>query len=223
MQKRAALAPRDANKVVKSSAYQAGAPKKAGAPKAPAPRPPVAAIVAAGAGAGCLFFDPTAVERQKQALVDWVNFVLGAESAPAQITVCSDLAHGAWEAQRAEARTHAAFARLLHSAQLRPQLARLDASADNGVLRVRDALHLGADVGLRDNVISLLGCFSPAWLRPAAQAIARERIAASPTEGASPADEAAVVRRFLEKRVFAPPAVELRSSEGLHPAEAGRQ
>jgi len=221
MQKRKALASRDVNRGAVAGAPKRG-PVKAAAAKPPAPKAKPASKPAARASStatagGCLFFDPCAEDKQKGAAVAWINFVLGAEAPAAAAGVCcSDLAHRRWEAQRASERLYQTFARLLHSEELRPKLARLDASADEGSLRVRDPLHLGADIGLRDNVLNLLSCFSASWLRPAAEAVARERMAAD-------APDAAAVRRFVERRVFAAPALELKLEEGMHPAEVGRQ
>lgn len=67
-----------------------------------------------------------------------------------------------------------------------------------------------------DNILNLLSCFSAAWLRPAAEAVARERMVAD-------APDAAAMRRFVDVRLLAPAKFELPPEDGMHPAEAERR
>ncbi|EOD10763.1 hypothetical protein EMIHUDRAFT_248262, partial [Emiliania huxleyi CCMP1516] len=63
---------------------------------------------------------------------------------------------------------------LLRGPSLRPVIARLEAEVESGLLCVRPSLNLAADVGQRDNLLSLLGCYNPLWLRLALEAISGE-------------------------------------------------
>ena len=122
------------------------------------------------------------------------------------------------EQQRQETVLRARMAMLLRGPELGPLLFKVSQQVEDNFLRVRPPLNLTADVGLRDGLLSLLGCYSPVWLRLGLEAVTLE--SAPPHGGES---EALVLRRFADHRVLQAPAVQLSPPNGRHAEVTARR
>ena len=127
--------------------------------------------------AGPLFFDASGTSKQEEGFTAWVNFAItSGQPADADAPAASDAAEGdslrEVEEKRADAHVHTKFVRLLSGAALRGTLESIEQYVDEGSISVREPLNLKGDIGLRDNLISLLCCYNPLWLARAADAIA---------------------------------------------------
>ena len=79
-------------------------------------------------------------------------------------------------------------------------------------------VNLVADVGLRDNMLRLLACYNPLWLRLALEAITGEEVPL----GSSHAD-ASALRRFLDQRVLRANVSAPKGEEGAHFEETAKR
>ena len=79
-------------------------------------------------------------------------------------------------------------------------------------------VELTPQVGLRGNLLRLLSCYNPLWLRLAVEAITGE----TAPVGSSYAD-AGALRRFLDRRVLVAPVVVPTGEEGAHPGETAKR
>lgn len=143
--------------------------------------------------------------RRERGLATWMNFVFAPGGSASDTIGCigPSLSLHAVERQRQETLLRARMAMLLRGPELGPLLFKVSQQVEDNFLRVRPPLNLTADVGLRDGLLSLLGCYSPVWLRLGLEAVTLES-APAPHEGES---EALVLRRFADHRVLQAPAV----------------
>ena len=102
--------------------------------------------------------------RREQGLATWMNFVF-APGGSASDTIgsmgsalCIGTSLHAVEQQRQETVLRARMAMLLRGPELGPLLFKVSQQVEDNFLRVRPPLNLTADVGLRDGLLSLLGC-----------------------------------------------------------------
>ena len=105
--------------------------------------------------------------RRERGLGTWCNFIFGADAAaPGSTAVLSGSALSLHqvEQQRQEAVLRARVALLLRGPELGPLLCKVAQQVEESFLRVRPPLNLTADVGKRDALLNLLGCYHPAWL-----------------------------------------------------------
>jgi abnormal spindle-like microcephaly-associated protein len=109
--------------------------------------------------------------------------------------------------------------RLLVRAQLREPLRKIEQQVADGLIAIRPSANLAADVGMRDNLLQLLACYNPLWLRLALEAIVGEAV---PLSAAGHAD-AGSLRRFLDKRFLVAPVVAPKGEEGVHPEEQAKR
>ena len=58
-------------------------------------------------------------------------------------------------------------------------------------------LALASQVGLRDNLLGMLSCYNPLWLRLALEAVSGEMLAPGHTP-----DDVVALRRFADRRVL---------------------
>ena len=139
-------------------------------------------------------------------MATWMNFVFAPGGSASDTIGCvgSALSLHAVEQQRQETVLRARMAMLLRGPELGPLLFKVSQQVEDNFLRVRPPLNLTADVGLRDGLLSLLGCYSPVWLRLGLEAVTLE---SAPPHGAE--SEALVLRRFADHRVLQAPAVQL--------------
>ena len=159
--------------------------------------------------------------RRERGLATWMNFVLAPAGSASDTIGCigPSLSLHAVERQRQETVLRARMAMLLRGPELGPLLFKVSQQVEDNFLRVRPPLNLTADVGLRDGLLSLLGCYSPVWLRLGLEAVTLES-APAPHEGES---EALVLRRFADHRVLQAPAVQLSPPNGRHAEETARR
>lgn len=177
------------------------------------------------------FHDPNWRERRETGFAGWINFYLSAGSTDGAPTAGGgagerqSLSLREFEDRRQEAVNRRRATSLLRSQPLRPVLTRLEAEVESGLLCVRSPLNLAADVGLRDNLLSLLCCYNPLWLRLGFEAVSG---AVAPLGAA--ADDTHALRRWLDRRVLAHVRLEasarlatLAAAAGRHPDEAWKQ
>lgn len=177
------------------------------------------------------FHDPNWRERREAGFAGWINFFLsagrmdGAPSAGGGAGERQSLSLREFEDRRQEAVNRRRATGLLRSPALRPVLTRLEAEVESGLLCVRPPLNLAADVGLRDNLLSLLCCYNPLWLRLGFEAVSG---AVAPVGAA--ADDTHALRRWLDRRVLAHVRLDasarpaaLAAAAGRHPDEAWNQ
>ena len=62
-------------------------------------------------------------------------------------------------------RTVGARTLLLREPTLRDSLRKIEQQVTEGIIAVRPSVNLAADVGMRDNLLRLLACYNPLWLR----------------------------------------------------------
>ena len=140
--------------------------------------------------------------RREQGLATWMNFVFAPGGSASDTIGSMESAPSlhAVEQQRQETVLRARMAMLLRGPELGPLLFKVSQQVEDNFLRVRPPLNLTADVGLRDGLLSLLGCYSPVWLRLGLEAVTLE--SAPPHGGES---EALVLRRFADTACCRPP------------------
>ena len=190
---------------------------------------PPAALAAAGAAAGqpCggMFFDDGWREKRVQGLTAWLNHVLADPLASAAGGAPSAMGAGErqrltlreLEVKRAEAALRHKMAMLLRSPQVGPPLCRLEEQVHDKLVCIAPARNLHADVGQRTNLLNLLCCYNPLWLRLAAEAVSGEAAPPGTT------DDAQQLRRFLDRRVLAAPAYVAPPAAGRHYELAARE
>ena len=108
-------------------------------------------------------------------------------------------------------------ARLLRSVALSGPLCRLEEQVHEGLVCISPNKDLVADVGQRANLLNLLCCYNPLWLRLAAEAVSGE---AAPPQSL---DDTHALRRYLDRRVFAAPTYAPPAAAGRHPELAAQQ
>jgi hypothetical protein len=86
-----------------------------------------------------------------------------------------------------------------------------------GLVCISPNKDLVADVGQRANLLNLLCCYNPLWLRLAAEAVSGE---AAPPQSL---DDTHALRRYLDRRVFAAPSYAPPAAAGRHPELAAQQ
>ena len=155
--------------------------------------------------------------RREQGLTTWMNFVF-APGGSASGTAGSALSLHQVEQQRQETVLRARMAMLLRGPELGPLLFKVSQQVEDNFLRVRPPLNLTADVGLRDAMLSLLGCYNPVWLRLGLEAVTLE---SAPSHGGE--SDALVLRRFADHRVLQGPAVQTSPPSGRHADEIARR
>ena len=106
----------------------------------------------------------------------------------------------ALEEKRSEAEMRRKVTLLLRGDPLRRVITRLEQQISEGLVRAAPSANLVADVGVRGNLLDLLCCYNPAWLRLGVEAVSGEMCPAG-----SAADDVGTVRRFIDRRVLQPP------------------
>ena len=102
---------------------------------------------------------------------------------------------------------------------LRQVIIAIERQVESGIISVRDPLNLLADVGQRDNLLNLLGCYNPLWLGLALEVVSGEALPSGVAR-----DDAGAIRRFADRHVYAPPQIAIPSADaGTHPERAFRQ
>ena len=197
--------------------------KKPAAPKAP-PKPAAAPpAVPAEAASGGRFYDEQWREKREHGFVEWTNYMLcepALSTAPAQLDAGERqrLSLRQLEQQRQEAVLRRRATLLLRGATLRPVLTKVEQNVEDGLLAIKASANLAADVGMRDNLLNLLGCYNPLWLRLAAEAVSGEMLPAG-----TAADDAVALRRFVDRRLLQPPPAAIEAPPvGMHPAQAAK-
>ena len=199
--------------------------KPAAAEEPPADAAEAAALAAAGAAAGqpCggMFFDEAWREKRVHGLTGWLNHVLADSSGAAPQAMDAGerqrLSLRELEQARREAGLRHKVARLLRSVPLSGPLCRLEEQVHEGLVCISPNKDLIADVGQRANLLNLLCCYNPLWLRLAAEAVSGE---AAPPQTL---DDAHALRRYLDRRVFAAPTYAAPAAAGRHPELAAQQ
>ena len=199
--------------------------KPAAADEPPADAAEAAALAAAGAAAGqpCggMFFDEAWREKRVHGLTGWLNHVLADSGGAAPQAMDAGerqrLSLRELEQARREAGLRHKVARLLRSVPLSAGLCRLEEQVHEGIVCISPNKDLIADVGQRANLLNLLCCYNPLWLRLAAEAVSGE---AAPPQSL---DDAHALRRYLDRRVFAAPTYAPPAAAGRHPELAAQQ
>ena len=101
---------------------------------------------------------------------------------------------------------------------LKPVIRQLEQKVQKGVLAIRAPLNLAADVGLRDNLLSMLCCYNPLWLRLALEAVSCEMLAPGHA-----LNDTIALRRFADRRVLSAQCAVQEVAVGAHPEEKLRQ
>ena len=209
----AAAAPPGGRLVLKKPAVPKAPPKPAAAPPA----------VPAEAASGGRFYDEQWREKREHGFVEWTNYMLcepALSTAPAQLDAGERqrLSLRQLEQQRQEAVLRRRATLLLRGATLRPVLTKVEQNVEDGLLAIKASANLAADVGMRDNLLNLLGCYNPLWLRLAAEAVSGEMLPAG-----TAADDAVALRRFVDRRLLQPPPAAIEAPPvGMHPAQAAK-
>ena len=119
---------------------------------------------------------------------------MGTESTPAPTVVATRFMLAATDRERRlreleaglqQAALRAKMARLLRSPEVRTPLARIEQQISEGLIGVRPTLNLTADVGLRNQLLQLLDCYNPIWLRLGLEALMGEAAPGGPAGGTS--------------------------------------
>ena len=155
--------------------------------------------------------------RREQGLGTWMNFIFAPGSASGTTGSATSSLHQV-EQQRQETVLKARMAMLIRGAELGPLLSKVTQQVEDNFLRVRPPLNLTADVGLRDGLLGLLGCYNPIWLRLGLEAVTLE---SAPPHGGEA--DALVLRRFADHRVLQAPALQLSPPNGRHADEIARR
>ena len=179
-------------------------------------------LLDSGASAGG-FYDSGWREKRESGYTSWINFMLCEptmrDAASADAGERQRLSLRQLEEHRYDALLRRRAVLLLRGTALRPLLTRLEQQVDSGLICVRPPINLVADVGLRANLLNLLGCYNPLWLRFALEAVTSELA----PRGAA-LDDAGLLRRFIDKRMLAAPqGVAPPAIEGQHPEEATKR
>lgn len=102
---------------------------------------------------------------------------------------------------------------------MREALRKIEEQVHEGIIGVRASVNLAADVGVRDNLLRLLLCYNPLWLRLALGAISGEAV---PVLSGGHAD-AGSLRRFLDRKFLSAPVTVPKGEEGVHPEELAKR